>query len=189
MAENSSNALAAHYQDVVRPALQERFGYQSSMQVPKLERAVVNVGLGQAVQNPKLVDGVVDEVARLSGQRPLVTKARRSISNFKLREGMPIGVAVTLRRQRMYEFMQRLIHVALPRVRDFRGLSGKGFDGRGNYTLGLREQIIFPEIDLDKVELTHGLSVTMVTTAENDEQGLALLTELGMPFRSKDERA
>jgi large subunit ribosomal protein L5 len=141
------------------------------------------VGLGDAVQNPKLIDGAVEQIGRITGQRPVVTRAKKAISNFKLREKMPIGVAVTLRRERMYEFLERFIRVALPRVRDFRGLPSRGFDGRGNLSIGLKEQIIFPEIDLDKIEKIQGLSVTIVTTAKNDAQGRALLTQLGMPFR------
>jgi large subunit ribosomal protein L5 len=176
--------LAKRYEDEIRPALRKQLGDVSQMAVPRLEKIVVNVGLGDAVQNPKLVDQAVNDVARLTGQKPVVTRARKAIANFKLREGMPIGVAATLRRDRMYEFLDRLIHVALPRVRDFRGLSTRGFDGRGNYTMGVREQIIFPEIDLDKVEKVVGMSITLVTSARDDEQGRALLSALGVPFRT-----
>lgn len=176
--------MAQKYESEIRSAIQQQFSIGSLMAVPRLERIVLNVGLGEAVQNPKLIDGCVEEVALIAGQKPIITRARKSIAAFKLREGMPIGVAVTLRRTRMYEFLDRLINVALPRVRDFRGLSPKAFDGRGNYSLGLREHIIFPEIDLDKVEKVKGMSVTMVTTADNDEQGRELLRAFGMPFRS-----
>ena len=176
--------LAERYDAEIRGALQKQLGVKSAMAVPRLEKIVINVGLGEATQNPKLVDQAVNDIARIAGQRPVVTRARKAIANFKLREKMPIGVAATLRHDRMYEFLDRLIHVALPRVRDFRGLSTKGFDGRGNYTLGLREQSIFPEVDLDKVEKVLGMSVTLVTSARNDEQGKALLGALGIPFRT-----
>jgi large subunit ribosomal protein L5 len=184
MAETQKPRLAERYQSEIRGALKEQFALSSVMAVPRLDKIVLNIGLGEAVQNPKLVDQAVDDLTRISGQKPVVRKARKAIANFKLREGMPIGVAVTLRRDRMWEFLDRLIGVALPRVRDFRGLNDRGFDGRGNYTMGLREQIIFPEIDLDKVEKTLGLSVTMVTSAETDEQGRALLRALGLPLRT-----
>ena len=184
MAETQEPRLAERYKSEIRGALKEQFSLSSIMAVPRLEKIVLNIGLGEAVQNPKLVDQAVDDLTRISGQKPVVRKARKAIANFKLREGMPIGVAVTLRRDRMWEFLDRLIGVALPRVRDFRGLNDRGFDGRGNYTMGLREQIIFPEIDLDKVEKTLGLSVTMVTSAETDEQGRALLRALGLPLRT-----
>ncbi len=186
MAEKLRPRLAELYIKEIRPALQKQFGVSSVMAVPRLEKIVLNIGLGDAVQNPKLVEGAVDDLMRISAQRPVVTRARKSIANFKLREGMPIGVAVTLRRDRMYDFLERLISVAIPRIRDFRGLSTKGFDGRGNYTLGVREQIIFPEIDLDKVEQIEGLSVTVVSSAKNDEEGQALLRALGMPFRTQN---
>ncbi len=175
--------LQRRYEDQIRPVLQKEFGLSSVMAVPRLEKIVINVGLGDAVQNPKLIDGAVDQVGRITGQRPVVTRSKKAISNFKLREKMPIGVAVTLRRERMWEFLERFIRVALPRVRDFRGLPNRGFDGRGNLSIGLREQIIFPEIDIDKIEKIQGMSVTIVTTAGNDAQGRALLTQLGMPFR------
>ena len=175
--------LQRRYEDEIRAVLQKEFGLSSVMAVPRIEKIVINVGLGDAVQNPKLIDGAVDQIGKITGQRPVVTRSKKAISNFKLREKMPIGVAVTLRRERMYEFLERFIRVALPRVRDFRGLPSKGFDGRGNLSIGLREQIIFPEIEIDKVEKIQGMSVTIVTTARNDAQGRALLTQLGMPFR------
>jgi large subunit ribosomal protein L5 len=154
------------------------------MRVPTLEQITVNVGLGEALENARLLEAAVEELALITGQRPVVTKARKSIANFKLREGQSIGCSVTLRRVRMWEFLDRLLNVALPRVRDFRGVSPRAFDGRGNYTVGIREQIIFPEVDYDKVEKVHGMNVTIVTTAPTDEEGRALLAELGMPFRS-----
>jgi len=175
--------LAKRYFDEVVPALTEQFSLPGPMAVPRVEKVVLNMGIGEAVANPKLIDGAVQEMAAISGQKPVVGKARKSIANFKLREGMPVGVSVTLRRSRMYEFLERLISVALPRVRDFRGLSPRGFDGRGNYTLGIREHIIFPEIDIDKVEKVKGLSVTLVTSAPNDEQASALLLSLGLPIQ------
>ena len=175
--------LRQHYEKHVIPTLQESYG-GNLMQVPCLEKIVINCGLGDAKDNAKLLDSVVAELARISGQKPVVTKARKSISNFTLREGMPVGVKVTLRASRMYEFLERLIHVAIPRIRDFRGLNPKGFDGKGNYSLGLAEQTVFPEIDLDKVEYSQGLNVTIVTTARNDDEGRKLLTMIGMPFRN-----
>ncbi|MEE8311515.1 MAG: 50S ribosomal protein L5 [Candidatus Binatia bacterium] len=184
MSDKYKPRLAERYATEVRGALKEQFGLSSVMAVPRLQKIVLNIGLGEAVQNPKLIDQAVDDLTRISGQKPLVARARKAIANFKLREGMPIGVSVTLRRDRMYEFLDRLIGVALPRVRDFRGLNERAFDGRGNYSLGLNEQIMFPEIDLDKVEKTMGLSVTIVTTAPNDEQGQALLRAMGLPLRT-----
>jgi large subunit ribosomal protein L5 len=184
MKQAKKSRLAKRYDEEIRPALQKQLGVQCSMAVPRLDKIVLNVGLGEATQNPKLVDQAVTEVSRIAGQRPVVTRARKAIANFKLREGVPIGVAATLRHDRMYEFLDRLIHVALPRVRDFRGLATRGFDGRGNYTLGIREQSIFPEIDLDKIEKVMGMSITLVTTANTDEQGKALLDALGVPFRT-----
>jgi large subunit ribosomal protein L5 len=160
------------------------FGYKSSMQVPRLEKIVVNMGLGEALLNAKILDSAAEELGQITGQRPVLTRARKSVANFKLREGQAIGAMVTLRSARMYEFLERLISFALPRVRDFRGVSNRAFDGRGNYTLGVREQIIFPEIDYDKVEKVKGMNITIVTTAETDEEGRALLKYLGMPFRS-----
>jgi len=155
------------------------------MEVPRIEKVVVNMGLGEAIQNIKILESAVEELGRITGQKPVVTKAKKSIAQFKLREGMPIGCMVTLRRDRAYEFLDRLINVALPRVRDFKGVSRKGFDGRGNYTLGVREQLIFPEIDLEKIDKLKGLNVTIVTTAKNDEEGRALLAAIGMPFTKK----
>ena len=176
--------LREHYNTTVVPELIQQFGYRNSMQVPKLDKIVVNVGVGEAIQNVKLLDGAVEELAAITGQQPVLTRAKKSIANFKLRAGMPIGCRVTLRNIRMYEFMDRLLNASLPRVRDFRGVSPKGFDGRGNYSLGVQEQIIFPEIDYDKIEQFHGLGITIVTTARTDEEGRALLALMGMPFRS-----
>ena len=175
--------LQRYYEDQVRGRLQQEFGYSSPMQIPRLEKIVLNVGIGEAAKNPKLLDSVVDEIALITGQRASIRRAKKAISNFSLREGMPIGVSVTLRRDRMYEFLDRFINVAVPRIRDFRGLPTKSFDGRGNYTLGVKEQLIFPEIDYDKVQKIHGMDVTFVTTAKRDDEGLALLREMGMPFR------
>jgi large subunit ribosomal protein L5 len=176
--------LHERYRKEIAPKLSQEFGYKNSHQVPRVEKVVVNIGLGQATQNPKLLEKATEELAAIAGQKPLVRKARKSIANFKLREGQAIGCMVTLRGDRMWEFLDRLMNVALPRVRDFKGVSPKAFDGRGNYTLGLREQIIFPEIDYDKVERITGLNVTVCTTAETDAEGRALLAHLGMPFRS-----
>ena len=175
--------LKDKYINEVVPALTKQFGYTNCMQVPRLEKVVVNMGLGSAVQNIKIIDSAVDELAAITGQKVVVTKARKSIASFKLREGMPIGCMVTLRRERMYEFLERLISVVLPRIRDFKGISGKAFDGRGNYTLGLREQMIFPEIDLEKVDVVKGMNVVVVNSAKTDEEGKAMLTLLGFPFR------
>ncbi len=172
------------YESKVIDALKKRFGYKNAMQVPRLQRIVVNMGLGAAVGNPKLIDAAVHEITTITGQKPVVTRAKKSIAGFKLRENMPIGVMVTLRRERMWEFMDRLVSLALPRVRDFRGISNKAFDGAGNYTLGLKEQIVFPEIDFDKVDASRGMNITFVTTAETNEEGKELLAQLGMPFRS-----
>lgn len=172
------------YKNDVAPKLMEKFGYRNPMQVPKLDKVVVNMGLGAAIENIKVIDSATEELALVTGQRPVVAKARKSISNFKLREGYPIGVKVTLRRDRMFHFLDKLMSVALPRVRDFRGVSPKGFDGRGNYTLGVREQIIFPEINYDKIDKIKGMNITIVTTARTDEEGQELLRLLGMPFRS-----
>jgi large subunit ribosomal protein L5 len=162
----------------------KRFGYKNPMQVPRVEKIVVNMGLGEAVGNPKLIDGAVTDLTAITGQKPIVTRAKKSIATFKLREGMPIGAKVTLRRERMWEFLDRLVSLSLPRVRDFRGISGKAFDGAGNYTLGLKEQIVFPEIDFDKVDKIKGMNITVVTTAETNEEARELLGQLGMPFRS-----
>lgn len=171
------------YTEQVVPSLMKDFGLKNPMQVPRLQKITLNMGLGAAVQNTKLIDAAADELTRISGQKPVVTRAKKAIAGFKLREGMPIGVMVTVRRERMWEFADRLITLALPRVRDFKGVSPKAFDGRGNYTLGLREQIIFPEIDYDKVDQIKGMNISFVTTAPTDEQGRALLRGLGMPFR------
>ncbi len=176
--------LRERYVKEIVPALMKDFGYKSPMQVPRLEKIVVNMGLGEALSNSKILDSAMEELAQITGQRPVLTRARKSIANFKLREGQAIGAMVTLRANRMYEFLERLISFALPRVRDFRGVSSRAFDGRGNYTLGVREQIIFPEIDYDKVEKVKGMNITIVTTARTDEEGRALLKYLGMPFRS-----
>ena len=175
--------LKQHYQKQVIPALVKEFGYKNPNAVPKLEKVSLNIGLGEATQNAKLMDGAVQELATISGQKPVVTKAKNSIAAFKLREGMSIGCRVTLRGDRMYEFLDRLMNVALPRVRDFRGVSTKSFDGRGNYTLGIRDQLIFPEIDYNKVEKMKGMNVCITTTAKTDAEGVALLRQLGMPFR------
>ncbi|MCC6862255.1 MAG: 50S ribosomal protein L5 [Bryobacterales bacterium] len=175
--------LRQHYQKNVAPSLIKEFGYTNVMAVPKLEKISINIGLGEATQNPKLMDGAVGELGQIAGQRPVVTKARKSVAAFKLRTGMSIGCMVTLRGDRMYEFLDRLVNVALPRVRDFRGVSSKSFDGRGNYTLGIRDQLLFPEIDYAKVEKTKGMNITITTTAKTDAEGLALLRHLGMPFR------
>jgi large subunit ribosomal protein L5 len=174
--------LKQKYKEEVLPAMMKEFGYKNSMQVPRLEKITVNVGLGEATQNIKALDTTVAEVTAITGQKPVVTRAKKSIANFKLREGVPIGCMVTLRQDRMYEFLDRLIHVALPRVRDFKGVSDRSFDGRGNYSLGLREQIIFPEIVADKVEKTRGMTVSFVTSAKTDNEGRTLLKLLGMPF-------
>ena len=168
----------------VAPELTKRFGYRNPFEVPRLEKIVVNMGVGDAVQNSKLLDAAVQDLGIITGQKPVVTKARRSISTFHIREGMAIGCMVTLRGDRMYDFLDRLVSVALPRVRDFRGLPGKGFDGRGNYSLGLKEQLIFPEIEYDKVEKIRGMDVTVVTSARTDEEARELLARLGMPFRA-----
>jgi large subunit ribosomal protein L5 len=172
------------YKKEVVPALMEEFGYKSVMQVPRLTKIVVNMGLGQAVQNIKLIDSASAEIAQITGQKPVVTRAKKSIASFKLRKGMPIGCMVTLRGDRMYEFFDRLVNVALPRVRDFRGVSDKAFDGRGNYSIGVREQIIFPEINYDKVERIQGMNVTINCSAGNDEEAKSLLVKLGMPFQT-----
>ena len=175
--------LREHYTKKVVPALTKEFGYKNVMAVPKLEKISINIGLGEATQNAKLMDGAVNELAQIAGQKPVITKARKSIAAFKLREGMTIGCMVTLRGDRMYEFFDRLVNVALPRVRDFRGVSSKSFDGRGNYTLGIKDQLIFPEIDYAKVDKTKGMNMSITTTARTDAEGLALLKNMGMPFR------
>jgi large subunit ribosomal protein L5 len=182
--EKVAPRLRTQYDKQVVPALMKRFGYKNPMQVPRLEKIVLNVGLGEAVANPKLVDSAVEEVTAIAGQRPVVTRAKKSIATFKLRENMPIGVKVTLRRERMWEFLDRLVTLSLPRVRDFRGTSPRAFDGVGNYTLGLREQIVFPEIDFDRVDKIKGMNITFVTTAGSNEEAKELLGGLGMPFRN-----
>ena len=176
------NRLEERYSKEIAPALVSKFNYKSTMQAPKIEKIVLNMGVGDATQNAKLLDEAVDELTLISGQHPLITKAKKSIAGFRLREGMPIGAKVTLRGERMYDFLDKLINVSLPRVRDFHGISPKSFDGRGNYTLGVKEQLIFPEIDYDKVNRVRGLDVVIVTTAKTDEEALELLTQVGMPF-------
>jgi large subunit ribosomal protein L5 len=177
------STLKERYDKEVAPKLMKEFSYTNPMQVPRLEKLLINMGLGEAIQNIKVLDSAIEELTAIAGQRPVATKAKRSIANFKLRKGMPIGCMVTLRKERMYEFFDRLVNVALPRVRDFKGVSGKSFDGRGNYSLGIREQIIFPEIDYDKIDKIKGLNINVVTTAKTDEEGKALLGLLGMPFK------
>jgi len=177
--------LRDHYQQVVRARLSKQFGWGNPHQVPRLTKIVVNVGAGEANKNPKILDAVVAELGAITGQKPVVTRAKKAISNFGLREGMPIGAAVTLRGARMYEFLDRFINVTVPRFRDFRGLPTRSFDGRGNYTLGIKEQMVFPEIDFDKVEKVHGMDITFVTTAGRDDVAMALLREMGMPFRGE----
>jgi large subunit ribosomal protein L5 len=178
--------LRDKYREDVVPNLMTEFGYSNVMQVPKLQKIVLNIGLGEAVQNAKAIDAAVGDLTQIAGQKPVVTRAKKSIAAFKLRTGMPIGAMVTLRGERMYEFLDRLVAIALPRVRDFRGVSPNSFDGRGNYTLGVREQILFPEIDYDKIDKTRGLEMSFVTTAQTDEEGRRLLALLGMPFAKKE---
>jgi len=175
--------LKQAYQQEQVPAMMKEFQYRNVMEVPRIEKVVLNMGLGEAIQNPKLLESAVEELSAIAGQKAVITRAKRSIATFKLREDMPIGVCVTLRQSRAWEFLDRLINVALPRVRDFKGVSPKAFDGRGNYTIGIREQLIFPEIDLDKIAKVSGLNITIVTTAKTDEEGRALLAGIGMPFR------
>ncbi len=175
--------LKQRYQKEVAPAIAKEFGIENPMAIPRLEKIVINMGMGEAIANAKILDTAADELKSITGQKPVVTKAKKSIASFKLRQGMPIGVMVTLRGDRMYEFMDRLVSVALPRVRDFRGVSPKAFDGRGNYTIGVREQLIFPEIDFNKVDKLRGMNISIVTTARTDELARALLKALGMPFR------
>ncbi len=177
--------LREEYKSRVAPALQELFGYKNPMQVPSVTKIVVNMGVGEAAGNAKLMEGALSDMAAITGQKPVVTKARKSISNFKLRDGMPVGCRVTLRGEHMWEFLDRLVNVTLPRIRDFQGVSPKSFDGRGNYTLGLKEQIIFPEIDYDKVDKIRGMDITICTTANTNDEGRALLKEFSMPFRKK----
>jgi large subunit ribosomal protein L5 len=176
--------LRERYREEVIPTLREKFGYENVMQVPRLEKIVVNMGVGEAAQNSRALDGAMDDLARITGQKPQLRRARKSIAGFKIREGMPVGARTTLRGERMWEFLDRLISIALPRVRDFRGISPRSFDGRGNFALGLREQLIFPEISYDAVEATRGLDVAVVTTAKTDEESRELLRLLGMPFRA-----
>jgi large subunit ribosomal protein L5 len=176
--------LKERYQSEVMPALKERFGYKNVMEIPRLDKVVVNMGVGDAIQNPKLLDAAVRDLTTITGQRPVITRAKKSIANFKLRAGMPIGCKVTLRGQRMYEFLEKLFNVVLPRVRDFRGVSPHAFDGRGNYSMGLREQLIFPEIDYDEVEKVRGMDIVIVTTAKTDEEAWEFLRLLGIPFRT-----
>ena len=178
------NRLKERYQTEIVPALQKSLNLPNVMQVPVPKKVVVNIGLGEAMDNPKALEAAVVDLTAITGQKPIVTKARKSIANFKLREGVPIGVMVTLRRERMYTFLDKLITIALPRVRDFKGVSPKGFDGRGNYTLGIKEQIMFPEVNYDKIEKIRGMNITIVTTARTDEEGLELLRLMGMPFRA-----
>ena len=175
--------LKEKYNNEIRPSLQEKYGYKNVMEIPRLVKVVINMGVGEATQNPKAIDGAVQDLTLISGQKPVITKAKRSIAAFKLREGMKIGCKVTLRGNRMYEFMDRLINVALPRVRDFHGVSPNSFDGRGNYTLGLREQLLFPEIEYDKIDKTRGMEIVIVTTAKSDLEARELLRSFGMPFR------
>lgn len=175
--------LYDRYANEAIPALKKEFGYTNPMQVPRIEKVVLNVGLGEAVSNAKLIEVVCNEIGAITGQKPVVTKARKSIASFKLRQGMPIGVTVTLRRDRMYEFLDRLMNIALPRVRDFRGVSSKAFDGKGNYTLGIKEHIIFPEIAIDKIEKVYGMNICVVTSARTDDEARSLLKYLGMPFK------
>ena len=170
------------YQSEVAPALVKKFGYKSTMQIPTVEKVVVNIGLGEAKDNPKVIDAAAGDLAKITGQKPVVTKAKKSVANFKIRQGMNIGVKVTLRGEKMYEFIDRLFNVALPRVRDFRGINPNAFDGRGNYSLGIKEQLIFPEIDYDKIDKIRGMDIIFVTTAKTDEEGRELLTLLGAPF-------
>jgi len=181
--ETEMARLKAKYDEEVVPALMKEFGLSNKMQVPRIQKIVINMGLGEAVQNVKIIDSGVAEMTAITGQKPMVTKSKKAIATFKLRKGMPIGVMVTLRKDRMYEFLDRLVNVALPRVRDFKGVSPKGFDGRGNYTFGIKEQIIFPEINYDRIDKVKGMNISFVTTATTDEQGRALLKHFGMPFR------
>jgi large subunit ribosomal protein L5 len=176
--------MKEYYEKEVVPALLDTFKYSNIMQVPRLEKIVLNIGMGEAIQNIKVLDSAVEELTAVAGQRPVITRAKKSIAAFKLRTGMPIGCMVTLRKQRMFDFLNKLVNIALPRVRDFRGVSGKAMDGRGNYSLGIKEQIIFPEIDYDKIDKIKGMNITIVTTAKTDEEGKELLKKLGMPFKN-----
>ena len=183
--DDMATRLQEHYESEVVPALIQRFGYKNRMQVPKVEKVVLNMGVGEAVLNARVIEHAVEDLTRISGQRPAIRKARKAVSNFKLRQGMPIGCAVTLRRARMYEFLDRFFNFSVPRIRDFRGLSTRSFDGRGNYTVGIQEQIIFPEINYDQIDKIRGLDVTLVTTAPTDEEALELLSGMGMPFQNQ----
>ena len=185
MADNKMPNLKAKYRAEVAPALMQKFGYKSTMQIPRLEKIVINVGCSEARENPKVLDAVVNDLTTISGQKAVITKAKKSVANFKLREGMPIGAKVTLRGDKMWEFLDRLFNVALPRVRDFRGISAEGFDGRGNYALGIKEQLIFPEIEYDKIDKIRGMDIVMVTTAQSDEEARELLTLVGAPFATR----
>ena len=178
--------LQEYYENEVVSVLIQKFGYKNCMQVPKLEKVVLNMGVGEAVLNAKVIENAVEDLTRIAGQRPSIRRARKAVSNFKLRQGVPIGCAVTLRRSRMYEFLDRFFNFSVPRIRDFRGLSMRSFDGRGNYTIGIQEQIIFPEIDYDQIDKIRGLDVTLVTTASTDEEAFELLNEMGMPFQNQD---
>jgi len=184
MATTDVMPLKARYRDEVVPLLMKEYSYRNPMQVPRLEKVVLNVGMGEATANAKLLEAAAKELGQITGQRPMITRARKSIAAFKLREGVAIGCKVTLRGERMWQFLERLLHVALPRIRDFRGVLGRSFDGRGNYTLGLKEQLIFPEIKYDEISAIHGMDITIVTTAKTDPEGKALLKHLGMPFRN-----
>ena len=179
------NRLKEKYQKEVTPAMQQKFSYDNIMEVPRLVKVVVNIGMGEAVQNPKAMDGAVADLKKITGQKPVITKAKKSVAAFKIRTGMSIGVKVTLRAERMYDFADKLLNIALPRVRDFRGVSDKSFDGRGNYTLGLKEQLMFPEIDYDKIDKLRGMDIVFVTTAKTDEEAKALLSLMGMPFADR----
>jgi len=184
IAEAPPGGLCRRYLDEVAPALRREFGYANPMQIPRLEKVVVNIGLGEAIQNAKALDAAVGDLTQITGQKPIITKAKRSIAQFRLRTGMPIGAKVTLRGQRMYDFLERTMRLALPRIRDFRGISRNSFDGRGNFSLGLREQLVYPEIDYDKIDRLRGMEISIVTTAKTDEEGLKLLQLLGMPFQA-----
>ncbi|MCY4572114.1 MAG: 50S ribosomal protein L5 [Gemmatimonadetes bacterium] len=177
--------LQTHYREVARPALQEQFGFANPHQIPQVVKVTLNVGVGEASRDRKLIDSVAEELAVIAGQKPVITRARKSISNFRLREGMPVGASVTLRRGGMWEFLDRFVSIAVPRIRDFRGLNTRSFDGRGNYTVGIREQIIFPEVDYDRVKQIHGMDISVVTSTNKDDQAYALLRQLGFPFRGE----
>jgi large subunit ribosomal protein L5 len=183
-APSTMGGLRQRYRDEAAPALQREFGYANPMQIPRLEKVVVNIGLGEAIQNAKALDAAVGDLTQITGQKPIVTRAKRSIAQFRLRSGMPIGAKVTLRGQRMYDFLERTLRLALPRIRDFRGIATRSFDGRGNFSLGLREQLVYPEIDYDKIDRLRGLEISIVTTAKTDEEGRKLLELLGMPFQA-----